>query len=268
MRFKCPHCEQSVEIDDELAMLETSIECPWCDKDVIIAEQSDAPTPKPRPTGKRAPWKKWKWRSSIARPSGATWIESWIAFAGCTGLTVVFYVSDPRLFKTLSILSFVWLIPIATIIFGAKAARTTYRALRFCGARLRLLTHPGVIGGTFKAELVIRQVLPRGTEIKACLVNQGVNKVHNPNSKGYVTISRVFTSTHDIQIDELSYRNGRYVIPLEYDIPSSAKDESDDICTNTRTTAYRWRLQAKATLVGADMDLDFPVPVYHKKNIE
>ncbi len=269
MKYGCPHCKQPLEIDDELAVLETSIQCPSCEQEIRIAEQSDTSATKSKTKRKHPPWKKWKWRGSIARPSGAAGITNWIGFAACAGLTYGFYVSDPRLFKMLTIISFVWLLPIGTIIYGVKAARNTFRALRFCGSRLRLLTHPGIIGGTFKAELIIRKVLPQGTTLSTTLVNQSINKYHdNQGGRSHVSITSVWKATETILIDKMPYRNGGYIFPLEYNIPSQAKDETEGSSTAGRTVGYRWRLQVKATLSGADMDLDFPVPFYHKKNIE
>ena len=262
MTIQCPHCQQQIEIDDELAMLETSVECPSCGEVVQIPEQSDVSTAKLRKASKRPPWKKWKWRGGIARATGDKWITRWIAAAGFAGLTYLFYTADPRMFLNFSLLLFIWLLPIGAVVFGVQAIRKTARALRFRGAHLRLLTHPGEIGGTFKAELVIRQVLPRGTTIDGTLLNQAVNTIQHSDGKSHVAITPVFKRTHDIQIDEVPYRSGGYVIPLEYDIPSTAKDESDDKCTTTRTVAYRWRLQAKADLDGPDMDLQFSVPVF------
>jgi endogenous inhibitor of DNA gyrase (YacG/DUF329 family) len=271
MKFKCPHCQQEITIDDELAILESSTQCPSCGQDISLAEQSDSRATESRPTGKRPPWKKWKWRGSVARPSGAESIASGMGTALLVGITYACYRFSPEMFifsKTGYFFILAWCLPIGAVIMFVRFLLRLFRSLRFRGARLRLLTHPGEIGGSFRAELVILQVLPRGTVLKACLVNQAINKVNNPNSKAYVTVARVFESAHDIQIDELSYRNGRYVIPLEYEIPTRAKDESDDTCTKTRTVAYCWRLEVKAKLVGSDMELDFPVPVFHKKDTE
>jgi hypothetical protein len=148
-----------------------------------------------------------------------------------------------------------------------RSALRFVRALRFRSARLRLLTHPGDIGGVFKAEFVIRKVLPRGTTIGVTLINQAINKYHdNQGGRGHASITPVFKSTCDVQIDEMPYRNGSYVIPLEYDIPARAKDETEGSASAGRSVGYRWRLQVKAKLAGADMDIEFPVPIFHIDN--
>jgi len=155
------------------------------------------------------------------------------------------------------------------VVMLVRAVLRSAPAWRFRGAHLRLLTHPGEIGGTFKAELIIRQVLPQGTTLITTLINQSINKYHdNQGGRSHVSITSVWKATETILIDKMPYRNGGYIFPLEYNIPSQAKDETEGSSTAGRTVGYRWRLQVKATLSGADMDLDFPVPFYHKKNIE
>jgi hypothetical protein len=183
------------------------------------------------------------------------------------GITYACFHFSPEMFwfwKGEWFLAITWGLPIGSVVMFIRSSMRSARAWRFRGARLHLLTFPGEIGGSFKAELVIRQVLPRGTVINSSLVNQAVIKTHYPNSKGHTAITPVFESTCTNQIDDVPYRNGAYVIPLEYSVPSRAKDEADDTCTKTRTTAHRWRLLARATLQGTDMDLDFPVPVFHR----
>jgi hypothetical protein len=160
-----------------------------------------------------------------------------------------------------------WLFAVIGVGLGVFGAIRAARYLRFSGARLVMLDMPGVIGGSFLARLDLPKPLPRGTTVTIRLVNEKKRAERSSGSKNsHVTRTPVYEDVTTHEMDEVSFRGGKYSLSVAHEIPEHAKDpriiEQARKYGDTVRVTYDWFLTAKASLPGADLDLKFELPVY------
>jgi len=217
---------------------------------------------------RRAPWERRKWRKGHLRPlhNGALLLLVGPLF--CGGMFWVFSLEPVGGGgETISLIGR-WLFAVIGAGLGAFGAIRAARYLRFCGARLVMLDMPGVIGGSFSARLDLPKPMPRGTTVTVRLVNEQTRAERSSGEKNsHETRTTVYEAVTQHDMDEVSFRGGKYSLTVAHEIPEYAKDPRiietavDSINTNI-TVTYDWYLTAKASLPGADLDLRFQVPVY------
>jgi len=217
---------------------------------------------------RRPPWERRTWRKGNLRPSHNGALLLLFGPLLCGGLFWAFrYARTQGAEAIFGIAS--WLFAILAVGLGVFGAIKAARYLRFSGARLVMLDMPGVIGGSFTARLDLPKPMPRGTTVTVRLVNEKTRAERDSGNKNNSQLTRtmVYEAVTQHDMDEVSFRGGKYAIPVTHEIPEHAKDPRiveqtvDSFNTNIRVT-YDWYLTAKACLPGADLDLRFQVPVY------
>lgn len=207
-----------------------------------------------------------RWNSGMFRPSHSKLIAiliSTVLFT-CISVVVSFKRSDiygpPLRWENLFVL-----FPVASLLTIFCFTKAVLRTWKFRGSCFTMDTMPGVIGGEFTGVLVLPALFDTHSKVRVEIVNE--KKATRRSSDGKrVSIERFYYDSEDIIVSR--YRqDGRFVrLPVKFTIPFNTKDELDNGRESSKRgdvkVSYRWLLRAKADIGGADLDLEFEVPVY------
>ena len=134
---------------------------------------------------------------------------------------------------------------------------STRQHMRFGNSALRLDTMPGVIGGRLRGELVIVGELMAMDGIDVTLKCE---QTSTQRSGGNTSTSTSTVYSDKAHFDAVATRFGQVEtrLPIDFEIPYRCRPaELGDL-----TAKVEWKLEVRAAIPGADLHLDFNVPVF------
>lgn len=178
---------------------------------------------------------------------------------------VLYNLKFSKAVKSYSILSLPFII---NIIFGLCSVALvcvslylTFAHFRYGTRTLRLLTIPGVLGGSFKAKLSIKSKLYHGS------FNVTLESIYDG---GRYAIERsafhkweeIWKDEKEINIERAS-KNNAFLIPISFEIPFNAKPTRDD---HVGIGGVFWHLTIRGTKELNGFVARFEVPVFHPES--
>ena len=180
----------------------------------------------------------------------------WNAISIPTAFPVIFEaVMKDRAYWALLFLVF----PLIGLVILIRAFRATIRHLRFGRSYLVLDTVPGVIGGQFRATVVLVSSNPDFEHVETTLAC----------TRTYKSGDTTKTDTawkHTQTCDDLSMRIGQpeTSLPAEFQIPHGLPPirDNDDDDDDNNSGEIQWKLEVHARRPGVDLAVDWDVPVF------
>lgn len=212
---------------------------------------------------KRWPNEPWRWRPEwnhrelqpINRANTAmTWVVA--IFWNYIGLPIHIVVVIPHFLAGQYWVAILLLHLIIGIALLWVAARGSFRTARFRGSRLLLETRPVWIGRPLRATLVLSGQLAAISTLKMTLECVHILITQRSESRKVVWFER-----KNFPARQPVFGQSGLQIPIELSIPEDCPS-TRDARPNDR---IEWALHISGSLSGADLELDFSIPVFKKK---
>lgn len=205
----------------------------------------------------KKPWERRRWRGGIARGwSGASVLVGLLNGVAFAAVVAFLGVKEGR-----KILHEEWMLGIFILFFTAGAIGFSAWGLvalarwcRFGRCRVRMATMPGVIGGHFAGEVELPDSFPNHTDVRLELFCLSTRQ--DPGSRA------VWSRSQCVRTSAVHWRGPRRAIPFDFTIPYNLPDAPGDRGDKGVSDSYNWRLRVTSRLAGADLDMEFVVPVF------
>ncbi|MFN7138279.1 MAG: hypothetical protein ACK4UN_02950 [Limisphaerales bacterium] len=197
----------------------------------------------------RKDWAKGEVTSSDRKNLIGIWISTLI---GCAISSGVFFIDGVEIKAGPT-----WflLFPVLSLFLLLFALWNTFRVRKFGTSTFRMMSVPGVIGGTLSGMIQTRVKLHPKNGFRLHL--RCIQKVANGPGKGRRSEeSLLWEDSKIIQQDVAIHNQDRSVIPVFFEIPSHSEP------TNGRKS-IEWHLEVTAAVPGIDYKSAFEVPVFH-----
>ncbi len=152
---------------------------------------------------------------------------------------------------------FFLLVPLFAVLLLWGAIRKTFQARRFGRSRLALRTLPGEVGGQLAADLIVAGDLTGLECVEFRLICEHTVVTGSGKSR-HTSTETVWENSHVVKNIEPRFGELELTVPIAFAIPPDAQPHDE---SNPRDK-ITWKLNAKASLPGADLDLSFGVPVF------
>jgi hypothetical protein len=204
----------------------------------------------------RKPWERRRWRGGIARGhAGASVLVgllNGVAFAGAAFAAAVAFPNDKEGWGILGL--FILLFTAGAIGFFAWGLVSLARWWRFGRCRVRMATVPGVIGGHFTGEVELPDSFPNHMDVRLELYCLATRQSSDSPA--------VWSRSQCVRTSAVHWRGRRRAIPFDFTIPYNLSDAPGDHGDESVSDSYNWLLKVTSRMAGADLNMEFAVPVF------
>ncbi len=147
------------------------------------------------------------------------------------------------------------------------AIRSTLRYRRFGKSDLILETLPGRIGGDLRVRLVIRGRLSGLRKVRVDLQCkefwESTERRSSQNTSKRKGSKIIYADREEVEVSGVAFDTHEVEVPVAFSIPLDVDPTGPvDRGRSDRTYKIQWRMRARASLPGANLDLKYIVPVF------
>lgn len=211
-----------------------------------------------------------KWKDGVISSTSGGNSAFLILFGGVfLGIGIFAAIKEPQaLTLELNKDKFVFLFPAVGLLILTFGLIKLLRTVKFRNARFIISDVPTAMGTTLKGKLILpANKIPNNAKIKLSLINEREYKSTSINRRdNNVNRNRKQTqilSKEDINIDSSSFtKDHQFDDSIACNISIPITNDGKDSSRNSGNNKYRWYLKVYSRIPGANLDLDFTLPIY------